>query len=226
MATSAITRWKKEEHPNTLLAIDPGASWPGGARKEHVPYAGCALFQWGQLAWAGLVKCPAKVMVDGVTTNIPAFARPNLLVRRVCEEANVARHGGKRDGGGKICGKCGRGGHTELGEGVTVLVVENPSIWKGTEARPQDIMALKAIYGAFMGGIDADFYSGPSPADVKANIDKVTMNERTLAVLSVEERRLLKEQQKNGNGGLSDHVLDGVGAGLWVLGRMGTGGVV
>lgn len=226
MATSAATRWKEEEHPNTLLAIDPGAAWPGGKRKEHMPYAGCALFQWGQLAWAGLVKCPAQVMENGVTKQIPSFARPNLLVRLVCKEAGIARHGAQRDGGGKPCGKCGRGGHAEIGEGVTVLAVENPLLYKHGDARPEDILALKAIYGAFMGGIDADFYSGPSPGDVKGGIDKGTMNERTLTILNIEERRLLKEQQKTGHGGLSDHTLDGVGLGLYVLGRMGTGGII
>ncbi len=225
MTTSAVTRWKNESHPNTLLAIDPGAAWPGGARKEHMPYAGCALFQWGLLVWGAVVKCPAKIMVDGVNTTIPTFARPNFLVRKVCTEAGVARHGARRDAGGKLCGKCGRGGGVELGEGVTVLVVENPLLYKHGDARPEDIVALKGIYGAFMGGIDADFYSGPAPADPKGGIDKVTMNERTLKILSTEERRILKESQKAGHLGLSDHCLDAVGLGLYVLGRMNTGGV-
>jgi hypothetical protein len=122
--------------------------------------------------------------------------------------------------------KCGRGGGVELGEGVTVLAVENPLLYKKGKARPEDIIALKGIYGAFMGGIDADFYSGPSPADAKGGIDKATMNERTLAILSTGERLLLKNAEKAGKGGLSDHTLDAIALGLFVLGRMGTGGVI
>jgi hypothetical protein len=189
----AKTTLRYVEAPETLLAIDPGAAWPGGKRNDHRPYAGCALFRRGALAWASLVKCP-----EGV----PLFARPNRLVREVCVEAGI-----KRDGG------------------LTMLAVENPLIYPHSEARPQDIVALKGIYGAFMGGIDADFYSGPAPADVKSNVDKETMNERTLAILKIPERNLLKEAQKAGRGGLSDHTLDGVGLGLFVLGRMGVGGI-
>lgn len=192
-----VTRWNKEDPPNLLLAIDPGASYPGRQRKEQVPYAGCALFQWSELVWASLVKCPTMTE----TTPVPPYARPNALVKRVCAEANVARFRGK------------------TGETLNVLVVENPRIYTKGKARPADIVALARIYGAFMGGIDAEFYSGPAPSEWKGSIDGKVLNERVLTVTNADERIRLMKAQKSGRGGLSDHVLDAVGLGLFTLGR-------
>jgi hypothetical protein len=189
------TRWEAESPPNVLLAIDPGASFP----KSKVPYAGVALFQWGELVWGALVKCP--------TTASP-FAQANTLVRKVCTEARVARH------------------DKDLGEALTVLAVENPLLYKRGAASPTDIIALKGIYGAFMGGVDAEFYSGPTPVSWKGSIDGVILNERVLKILNGGERLMLMNAQRMGHGGLTDHVLDAVGLGLYVLGRMSTGGVV
>ena len=149
-------RWEQESPPNTLLAIDPGASFP----KSKVPYAGAALFQWGELVWGGLVKCP---------TTVSPFAQPNALVRKVCKAAGVARH------------------DKAIGVSLTVLAVENPLLYKRGAARPEDIIALKGIYGAFMGGIDAEFYAGPSPGTWKGSIDGVILNERVLKILNGEE---------------------------------------
>ncbi len=218
------TRWDRADPPNTLLAIDPGASYP----KTKQPYAGAALFQWGELCWAALVKCPT--MVDGVT--VPAFSRPNLLVRTVCEAAHVARHGWKprtTPAGAKPPrrnAKDLRSTDEVLGESLTVLVVEQPRIYKRGQARPEDIMALMGIYGAFMGGIDAEFYSGPAPADWKGTVDGVILNERVVRVLNSTERTLLVAAQRAGQGGLSDHVIDAVGLGLVTMGRCGVGGVI
>ncbi len=209
------TRWEKADPPNTLLAIDPGASYP----KSKVPYAGAALFQWGELCWAALVKCPT--MVD--SKPVAPFARPNTLVRTVCEAAHIARHG---------CGKPRKNSRDlrttaeVLGEGITVLVVEQPRIYRNGPARPEDIVALMGIYGAFMGGIDAEFYSGPGPSEWKGSIEKTIMNERVLRVLNSSERLLLMRAQQAGDGGLSDHVIDGVGLGLFTIGRMGAAGVL
>jgi hypothetical protein len=151
------------------------------------------------MVWASLIKCP---------TTVPPFARPNALVRKVCDEARIARHS------------------VATGEGVTVLVVENPLIYKHGTARPKDIVDLKGIYGAFMGGIDAEFYSGPSPQEWKGSIDGTILNERALTVANSTERLLLVRAQQVGDGGLSDHVIDAMGLGFWTLGRMGTAGVV
>lgn len=191
------TRWTAEDPPNVLLAIDPGASYP----RSKVPYAGVSLFQWGMLAWCGLVKC---------STVVPPFGRSNELVRRVCKDVGIARH------------------KNDEGEGLDVLVVENPTLYRQGAARPKDIIALKEIYGAFMGGIDAAFYSGPSPQMWKgsAKDSKDLVNERTLQIANSTERLLLIRAQANGLDGLSDHVLDSMGLGFWTLGRMGTAGVV
>ncbi len=222
-----ITRWVGDSAPNLLLAIDPGASF----QKIKVPYAGCALFQWGMLVAAALIKCP---------TVVPPFARPNTLVRKVCEELKIQRHAPFKTagaGGAAVHGIKRKAqphlrekGVLESGDAselLTMLTVENPQIYVRGEARPENIMALARIYGAFMGGIDADFYSGPSPVEWKGNIeDKDIVNERCLRVLNGAERMILVQAQQAGDSGLSDHVLDSVGIGLYALGRIGTAGVV
>lgn len=222
-----ITRWVGDDAPNTLLAIDPGASF----EKIKVPYAGCALFKWGQLAAAALVRCP---------TTVPPFARPNTLVRKVCEELLIQRHSPFKaaGAGGAAVHGIKRKAQPHLREKnvlesgdaselLTMLAVEDPQIYVRGEARPADIMALKGIYGAFMGGIDAEFYAGPTPGQWKGNIeDKDIVNERCLRVLNGAERMILVQGQRAGDKTLSDHVLDAVGIGLFVLGRIDTAGVV
>ena len=230
-----ITRWENENPPNLLLAIDPGASYPGRQRQEQIPYAGAALFQWGQLVRAATIKCPVYavrkvIKEDGEeakeSLKVPPFARPNQLVRTECSELGFARHGGVRDGGGAFCRKCARGGRTDIGEALTVLAVENPLIYKHGTARPADIVALKCIYGAFMGGIDADFYSGPSPEEWKGSTDGTQMTERVVTVLNATERTMLMMSDAQGDDSLSSHTLDAVGLGLFVLGRAGKGMVI
>ena len=194
-----ITRWEKENPPNLLLAIDPGAAWPGAQRGTKIPYAGVALLQWGELAWAGVVRAP---------TTVAPFARPNALVKRVSESARFART------------------PAHLGEPLNVLVIENPRLYKRGKARPEDIMDLKFIAGAFMGGIDAEFYSAPGPSEWKGTIDGTILNERVLRVLNSVERTMLVKSERAGDGGLSSHVIDAVGLGLWTVGRMGKAGVL
>jgi len=205
-----ITRWADEDPPNMLLAIDPGASFPDRNPHRRVPYAGVAMFQWGSLTWAGLVKCPIEVNTEVVS----AFARPNALVKKVCHEVGIARFAGE-------AGRRGKPGVT-----LNVLAVENPLIYTKGTARPKDILALGKIYGAFMGGIDSEFYSGPSPQEWKGSIDPATVNERAAAILNPMEQVILIKAQRAGEGGLSDHVLDAVGLGLFTLARAGKAMVV
>lgn len=231
-----ITRWPATSAPNLLLGIDPGASYPGLKRQEAIPYLGAALFQWGTLVWAALIKCPTVSIVE--TTNaagetvresrkVPPFARPNMLVRTVCKEAGIARHGASKDADGPHCHRCGRGGKRSLGEGLTVLACENPLLYAKGPARPKDIIALKSIYGAVMGGIDAEFYSGPAPAEWRGSVDDIKIiNERIVSVLNTAEKTILIESEKAGRGGLSPHTLAGVGVALYTLGRADTGMVI
>jgi len=202
-----ITRWTKEDFPNTLLAIDPGASWPNAKRKH--PYAGAALFQWGMLVWVSLVHCPTSdIKRYGKEKTVPPYAMPNLLVRKVCKEASIARN------------------DTSPGEGLTTLVVEKPIIYVKGKARPQDIIDLRGIWGAFMGGIDAEAYYGPTPEEWKGSIDGEILNERVVRVLNAPERMMLVDAQRRGQGGLTSHVVDAVGLGLFTMGRMGKAGVI
>lgn len=208
-----ITRWTKSEFPNTLLAVDPGASWPG-AKLKH-PYAGVALFQWGMLVWVSLVHCPVtdtgrygRGARYGKENRVPPYAMPNLLVRKVCKEASVARN------------------DDSDGESLTVLAVEKPILYKHGQARPEDILNLRGIWGAFMGGIDAEQYFGPTPEEWKGSIDGEILNERVVKVLNHSERMMLVDAQRQGKGGLTSHVVDAAGLGLFTLGRMGKAGVI
>jgi hypothetical protein len=185
------TRWTRDDPPNTLLAIDPGARYP----KSGVPYAGAAYFQWGELVWAGLVKA------QGVAA---PFARPNQLVQRVCDTASIPRT--KKD----------------AGEPLTVLAVEVPRVYVNGAARPEDIVQLAVVAGAFVGGVDAEFYSLPRPSEWKGTIDGKILCTRVLNIASVAERLIVARAE----GGNTTHVQDALGLGLWVLGRMGTGGVI
>ena len=186
------TRWTKDDPPNTLLAIDPGARYP----KSGVPYAGAAYFQWGELVWAGLVKA------HGVCS---PFARPFDLVRQVAAAAGVPRNSG------------------EQGEPLTVLAVEVPRIYVGGRARPEDIVQLSVIAGAFCGGIDAEFYSCPRPSEWKGTIDGNILCDRVMNNVANTAERIIIGRAEGGN---TTHVQDAFGLGCWVLGRMATGGVV
>lgn len=183
--------------PNLLVAIDPGASW----HSTKSPYVGVAKFQWGTLVDVGVTIAPTAQK----RKTIPPAALPNALVRKVCKDFCFAQH------------------KDDLGESVDVLAVEQPIIYKHGAARPQDILALRTIYGAFIGAIDADFYSNPTPETWKGSEEgKETVNERTLKVLNLLERTVLLTKEK----ALTDHAIDAIGIGLWVLGRMDKGGVV
>ena len=57
--------------------------------------------------------------------------------------------------------------------------------------------------------------------DGKGTIDGDILNERVIKVLSKTEKMLLEYSHRIGNDGLSDHVLDAVGLGLFALGRAG-----
>lgn len=187
-----ITRWQKDDPPNTLLAIDPGARWP----KSGVPYAGAAYFQWGELVWAGLVKARGVVA---------PFARPFDLVRAVTHAAGVPQN------------------KSAAGEPLTVLAVEVPRIYVGGKARPEDIVQLAVIAGAFCGGVDAEFYSCPRPSEWKGTIDGDILCNRVMNRIANAAERLIVLRAE---GGTTSHVQDAFGLGCWVLGRMATGGVV
>lgn len=186
------TRWTRDDPPNTLLAIDPGARYP----KSGVPYAGAAFFQWGECVWAGLVKAPSS---------IPPFARANHLVRKACQLANVPRT------------------TKDPGEPLTCLAVEVPRVYTNGSARPEDVLQLAVVAGAFVGGVDAEFYSLPRPSEWKGTIDGKILCERVMSKIANTAERLIVLRSE---GGTTTHVQDALGLGFWVLGRMGTGGVI
>lgn len=264
--TNRASRWEQPNPPRVLLAIDPGAADKKRSQKYNpYPYAGCALFTDGVLSSAKTIVCPTQMLrrsvkwvrpprVDGKqqplesfeaneAAKIPISARANALVRAVCDEMKVPRHGGGAyavvgktrgaakggmggDGDGEWCNKCGRGGTVDQGEAITVLAVEKPTFRPNSPARPQDIVELRGIYGAFVGGIDADFYATPEPSEWKDTLDGDQLNERVIKVLSAAERATLQHAHFAGDDSLSSHALDAVGLGLFVLARAGKGMVI
>lgn len=263
--TSKKLHWEEPNPPRVLLAIDPGAADKKRSKKyDEYPYAGCALFIDGWLKSAKTVVCPTLMMRREVTwvrppridnkqqplemfehtgsKKVARSARANVLVRTVCEEMKVPRHGGGAyaitgktrgaakggmggDGDGAWCNKCGRGGTVDQGEAITVLAVEKPTFRPNSPARPQDIVELRGIYGAFVGGVDADFYSTPEPEEWKGTFDGEQLNERVLLVLSSTERALIQSSPPD-YGALTSHALDAIGLGLFTLGRAGKGMVI
>jgi hypothetical protein len=199
-----ITRWVSPDDnpPNLMLAIDPGAAIGRGQKK--VPYCGAALFQWGTLVWAGLVKASATVT---------PFQRPRNLVDRTIEASGVW--------------KC----EHSLGEPLDMLAVEVPRIYKKMKSRPEDIVQLSVIAGAFLGGIPAKKVSAPRPGEWKGSIDKGIHLRRVIGertdkgfvggVLNSGEHIVLLKAE----GGETDHVQDAIALGCWVAGRTDTGGV-
>jgi hypothetical protein len=158
------------------------------------------------LIWAALVKAPSVVP----TTD----HWPSRLVQRICHEADIPRHRGQRDAA------------DHPWEVVTALAVEKPIIYTDGEARPSDVVDLREIYGACMAGIDADYYFGPQPGEWKGSVpEKRIMNERILNIINPGEKTILIQSEANGTGGMSDHVIDAVGIGLFTLGRMWKGGI-
>lgn len=104
---------------------------------------------------------------------------------------------------------------------LELLVVEDPIIYPRGGARPNDIMDLARTFGAFMGSIDAKRYAAPNPSAWKGTIDGEICCERTKKLLGPSEMAVLVKSEKEQRGGLSHHVLDAVGLGLFVLQRAG-----
>jgi len=202
-----VTRWvsKDDNPPNLMLAIDPGASTGG---KTKVPYAGVALFQWGTLVWAGLVKS---------STTAPPFARGPDLVRRILEASGVP-----------ACEHAN-------GEPLDMLAVEVPRIYTKMRARPEDIIQLALIAGCCISGIPAKRYSLPRPSEWKSNIDGDIFLNRVIGirdeagwhggVLSSGEHLVLTKAEIPLKKAETSHVRDAIALGCWVAGRIDTGGV-
>lgn len=266
--TAQLTRWENPNPPRTLLAIDPGASDPKKSKKgDAFPYVGAALFVDGTLSRAKTIVCPTHMVRREVKYEkappgardsegkrpppepievsesrwLLIAARPNALVRVVCEEMGIPRHGGGAyarvnergaakggmggDGDGAWCNKCGRGGYVDMGEALTVLAVEG-QYFNPKKPLSKEVIALSRITGAFLAGVDADFYSCPTPEDWKGSIDGEQLNERVITVLNAAERSVLQQGQFAGHASLTSHALDGVGLGLYTLGRAGKAMVI
>lgn len=137
-------------------------------------------------------------------TGVAPFSRPYDIASKVCKEARIPAQRG------------------DAGEPLTCLAVEVPRVYTRSPADPEDIVQLALIAGAFCGGIEAEFYSLPRPSEWKGTIDKKILNDRCMKIASTDERLIIYRAE----GGNTSHVQDAFGIGLWVLGRMGTGGVV
>jgi hypothetical protein len=205
-----ITRWMDEDPPNLMLAIDPGAVDAATARRKggaKVPYAGAALFQWGFLCWVGLMKA--------ATTATP-FQRPFNLVQKTLEESGV-----------RAC-------EHASGQVLDMLIVEVPRIYTKAAGRPEDIVQLTLVAGAFLGAVPSQRKSAPRPQEWKGSIDGEVFLDRVIGtwnpeagtweggVLNESERRVMLQAPTASH---TTHVRDAIALGLWGCGRIGTGGV-
>lgn len=199
-----VTRWQSAENlpPNLMLAIDPGASMKSG--KVNVPYCGAALFQWGTLVWAGLVKA---------SPTITPYNRPRDLVEKTIEASGIP------------------GCEHASGEPLDMLAVEMPRIYKQMKGRPEDVLQVAVIAGALLAGIPSKKRSAPRPQEWKGTINGDIFLRRVIGtwngqtwdggVLNSGERIVLLKAK----GGETSHVQDAVALGCWVAGRIDVGGV-
>jgi len=96
------------------------------------------------------------------------------------------------------------------------VVIEYPQVYKhgaAAKADPDDVLAIALVVGAVIGRLSAT-YQLVRPAQWKGQVPKKVMNTRVLDRLIASERAVC-EAGKNDN-----NLLDAVGLGLWVLGRL------
>ncbi len=94
------------------------------------------------------------------------------------------------------------------------VLIEEPTIYPHSKARPADVMALQLKVGQLKGrfetvGCKVELVQ---PRTWKRGVSKPIHNRRTLKALSAIERKLAE--------GMRHDVLDAIGLGLWKLGRM------
>jgi hypothetical protein len=94
------------------------------------------------------------------------------------------------------------------------VIVEEPTIYPHSKARPADIMALQLKVGELKGRFEAAgcVVELVQPRTWKRQVPKSIHNDRTLKALTDDERRLAEGKRHD--------VLDAIGLGLWKLKRM------
>jgi hypothetical protein len=94
------------------------------------------------------------------------------------------------------------------------VLIEEPTLYRHSKARPADVMALQLKVGELKGRFEAVGCRVElvQPRTWKRQVPKDIHNARTLKALTDAERRLVEGQRHD--------VIDAVGLGLWKLGRM------
>lgn len=94
------------------------------------------------------------------------------------------------------------------------VIIEEPTIYPHSKARPADVMALQLKVGQLKGRFEAIGCQVElvQPRTWKRQVPKPIHNIRTLKALSDAERRIAKGKRHD--------VIDAIGLGLWKLGRM------
>lgn len=94
------------------------------------------------------------------------------------------------------------------------ILLEEPTIYPYSKARPADIMALQLKVGELKGRFEAVgcLVELVQPRSWKGSVPKPVHNMRTFKALTDEERRLAEGKRHD--------VLDAIGLGLWFLKRI------
>lgn len=118
----------------------------------------------------------------------------------------------------KDCGVCSPASGwaqlvAESGPGCDVII-EEPTIYPHSKARPADVMTLQLKVGELKGRFEAVgcIVELVQPRTWKRQVPKTVHNARVLKRLTDEERRIVRNAGHD--------TLDAIGLGLWKLGRL------
>jgi len=101
---------------------------------------------------------------------------------------------------------------------VDRLVTEGQQIYQRSQADPNDMLPLAQVVGGVHALLLAKDRFIPMPREWKGTLPKEVFSQRILSRLTTEELGVLDAVQAPKS--LMHNVVDGVGLGLWVLGRM------
>lgn len=101
---------------------------------------------------------------------------------------------------------------------IEILVVEVPQVYSAGQQKgdPDDLIQLAGVDGCIVGHIMPFFVKSYLPREWKGQCPKPIHNSRVMSKLTPEERKAIEECAPN----LMHNVIDGIGIGLYYLGRM------
>ncbi len=102
------------------------------------------------------------------------------------------------------------------GQLLYLLGCEVPQIYRGSKARPDDLIQLAGVVGAVSAAVPANRRISYYPREWKGQVPKDVHNRRILEKLGADEKRAIEFA-----GAATHNVNDAVGQALWYHGRLG-----